>query len=112
MAEAGGWVAVSCERVREPQRRFAGRYRGTGPLFRADAGSLEEFLVERYCLYAGDRVGKLYRADIHHEPWSLQEAAAELEEVAIAPAGIELEGDPLLHVAARQDTLVWPLEDV
>jgi uncharacterized protein YqjF (DUF2071 family) len=112
LREQGGWVDVACEPAQEPTRRFAARYRGRGALFRAEPGSLEEFLVERYCLYAEDRVGRLYRADIHHAPWSLQAGDAELEEVALAPAGVELEGEPLLHVAARQDTLVWPLEAV
>jgi hypothetical protein len=25
--------------------------------------------------------------------------------------GIQLEGDPLLHFSARQDTLIWPLKE-
>jgi hypothetical protein len=27
------------------------------------------------------------------------------------PDGIELEGEPLCHLAERQDVLIWPLED-
>jgi uncharacterized protein YqjF (DUF2071 family) len=40
--------------------------------------SLARFLSERYCLYAalGQR---LYRATIHHVPWPLQDATAEIE---------------------------------
>jgi hypothetical protein len=28
----------------------------------------------------------------------------------MAPAGIELENEPILHLAERQDVLIWPLE--
>ena len=53
---------MRCERVAEGVRyetaragaAFSGRYRGAGALFRADPGSLEEFLTERYCLYTED----------------------------------------------------------
>jgi uncharacterized protein YqjF (DUF2071 family) len=111
-SERDGWSSLTSERTSEPDRRFAGRWRGEGPLFRSEAGSLEEFLVERYCLYAADRAGQLHRAEIHHEPWSIQLGEAEVEDVAVVPPELELEGEPLFHVAARQDTLVWPLERV
>ena len=42
-------------------------------LFHARLGSLEHFLTERYCLYAFRRK-RLYRGEIHHLPWELQEA--------------------------------------
>jgi uncharacterized protein YqjF (DUF2071 family) len=76
-----------------------------GPAFAAEPGSLEYFLTERYCLYADE--GRA-RADIHHRPWPLQAAEAELDLRNFAP--VPLEGEPLLHHAARQDVVVWPLE--
>ena len=49
--------------------------------------------------------------DIHHPPWPLQAAGAELDAQGMADqTGIRLEGEPLLHFAARQDTLLWPLK--
>jgi uncharacterized protein YqjF (DUF2071 family) len=54
--------------------------------------------------------GGIFRAEIHHPPWPLQTAEAELETNTMAPAGLELPGDPLLHFAERQDVVVWPLE--
>jgi uncharacterized protein YqjF (DUF2071 family) len=110
VSEQDGWLRFACERVEDAARRFDGRYRGQGDFVRAEPGSLEAFLVERYCLYASDRAGRLHRAEIHHEPWSLQEAEAELAEVTIVPPELELEGEPLFHLAARQDTLIWPPE--
>lgn len=99
-----------CSRRRgERRRRFAARYRPDGPEFRAQPGTLEHFLTERYCLYTVD-VGAVLRADIHHPPWPLQPAVAALRENTMAPPGIGLEGPPLLHFAARQDVLIWAPE--
>ena len=77
----------------------------------ADPSSLAHFLTERYCLYAEDK-GRLKRAEIHHGPWPLQPAEAEIEENTMPPSGIELlDEDPLLHFSARQDVVIWPLGD-
>ena len=86
-------------------------YQPTGAASHAADGTLEHFLTERYCLYTLDRHGKVRRADIHHAPWPLQPARAELAENTMTePLGIRLpDQQPLLHYAARQDVLVWPL---
>ena len=86
-------------------------YQPTGPASHAADGTLEHFLTERYCLYTLDRHGDVRRADIHHAPWPLQPARAELTDNTVTePLGIRLPGQqPLLHYAARQDVLVWPL---
>ena len=79
--------------------------------FAARAGSIEEFLTDRYYLYVLNERGRLYRAEIHHPPWPLQPAEARFERNTMtAPAGIELpDQPPLLHYAARQDVVIWPL---
>jgi uncharacterized protein YqjF (DUF2071 family) len=84
---------------------FGARYHGVGMPARAERGTLEYFLAERYCLYAGE--GEV-RAEIHHAAWPLQAAEAEVEQRGIAP--VELEGEPLCHFARRQDVVVWSLE--
>ncbi len=49
--------------------------------------------------------------DIHHPPWPLRQADADLDAQGMADQiGIRLEGEPLLNFAARQDTLLWPLK--
>jgi uncharacterized protein YqjF (DUF2071 family) len=75
------------------------------------AGTLEHFLTERYTLYTVDAAHRLHAADIHHPPWPLQRADAHLRENTMtAPYGLRLPTvDPLLHYAARQDVVVWPL---
>ena len=106
----GEWIDYECARVEEPGRVFSGSYRPTGAVFHAEPGSLEWFLMERYCLYATDGRGALQRADIHHEPWPLQVAEAVVELASVSP--LELDGLPLCHFSRRQDVLVWPLEPV
>jgi uncharacterized protein YqjF (DUF2071 family) len=105
----GEWVEYECARVAEAGRVFSGRYRPEGAVFTAEPGSLEWFLVERYCLYTTDR-GRLARADIHHELWPLQPAEAEIELASISP--LDLHGEPLVHFSRRQDVVIWPLEPV
>ena len=70
--------------------------------------SLERFLTERYCLYAvsGRRV---YRTAIHHVPWPLQAANAEIEaNTMTAPLGLTLPHSPtLIHFSKFIDVLIW-----
>jgi uncharacterized protein YqjF (DUF2071 family) len=113
--ETSGRIAYRSVR-RGPGARvaFRGAYGPIGEVASARPGSLEHFLTERYCLYAQDRAGALWRADVHHAPWPLQPASADIDENTIGDAqGIALEGPPpLLHFARRLDVVVWPSERV
>jgi uncharacterized protein YqjF (DUF2071 family) len=103
----GDRIVYEC--ARGDGRAFSGSYEPVGEPAPARAGSLEHFLVERYCLYAGDE-GRLFRAEIHHRPWPLQPAHAEIELNTMPPAWLRLDGEPLLHYSQRQDVVIWPLE--
>jgi uncharacterized protein len=74
-------------------------------------GSLEHWLTERYCLYTTHHK-QVYRAEIHHLPWPLQDAVAEFEiNTVAAAAGITLpQVEPLLSFARRLEVLIWPLQ--
>jgi uncharacterized protein len=87
---------------------FRGRYWPVSEPKRREKDSLEYFLTERYCLYAVRR-GKLIRACIHHLPWPLQDAEAEIEVNTMArAAGIHLpENQPLLHFSRFLEVLIW-----
>jgi uncharacterized protein YqjF (DUF2071 family) len=101
-------------RRRNAERPFAleTAYRSDAEPFEPQPGTLEHFLSERYCLYAA-RGARLCRADIHHTPWLLREAEAEIRTNTMPPDGISLPGDaPLCHLAERQDVVIWPLEPV
>ena len=57
--------------------------------------------------------GALHRAEIHHlRRGRCQGAAAEVGTNTMAPAGLEVSGEPLVHFSDRQDVLIWPLEPV
>ena len=107
------WVDYESTRVSSdgPPAQLRVRYRPTGEASEAQEGSLEHFLTERYCLYTLDDRGRVLRAEIHHPPWPLQPAEAELELNTMgAPLGQPLGGPPLVHFARRQDVLIWRLE--
>lgn len=113
-------VDIENDRVRYRSRRrsgdaaFQGEYRPTGPAAPPRAGSLEEFLTERYCLYAADSAFVVHRLEIHHPRWQLQPAAATLaENTMAAAAGLKLpDMAPLLHFSKRQDMVGWPMHRV
>ncbi len=89
---------------------FQGTYRPTGASMRAAAGSLEHFLVERYCLFAASPTGDLGYMDVHHAPWPLQPATAVIEvNTMTAGIGVDLKGPPLVHFARSLDVVAWPL---
>jgi uncharacterized protein YqjF (DUF2071 family) len=92
--------------------QFVVTYSPTGEAYRTTPGSIDHWLTERYCLYATDQEGCLYRGEIHHDPWPLQPAAAEIRvNTMAAPLGIELpDVNPLLHFAHRLDVVAWKLE--
>lgn len=105
----GEWIAYESARTGTSGVAFAARYRAHGAETFAEAGSLDEFLVERYCLYTED-AGRLKRAEIHHRPWSLRRAEAEIELNTMAPVELP-DDDPHVLWGGRQDVVFWGLED-
>lgn len=87
---------------------FAAEYGPTGPVYRAAAGSLEDWLTARYCFYAADDEGGLFRSNVHHKPWRLQPAAADIRvNTMTLQIGVKLEGEPLLQFAAKTEVAGW-----
>jgi uncharacterized protein YqjF (DUF2071 family) len=84
---------------------FQASYRPTGPVYRAQPGALDHWLTERYCLYAADERGQLFRGEIHHPPWPLQPAEADITMNTMAEGIPDLL--PLLHYCRRQDVALW-----
>jgi len=91
-----------------PPAELGAEYRPVGDAATAAPGSLVAFLTERYCLYAADRGGGIHRAEIHHPPWALQPAEAEIARNTMAQGlDVRLEGAPLLHFSSELDVHVW-----
>jgi hypothetical protein len=109
-----GWVAYRCRRrgAVPGEAEWHGRYRPTGAEVAAPKGSLADFLTARYCLYAADPRGRLYRGEIDHPPWPLQEAEAEVErDTMTAPLGFPLPAaEPLRWFSRRLEVVAWPIE--
>jgi hypothetical protein len=108
--EAEEWIDYRSRRVHPgaPEAAFQARYRGKGEFFQAQSRTLLHFLTERYCLYSASK-GRIYRGEIHHPPWLLQEAEAQIMHNSMAEAaGLSLPvGVPLLHFVRRQDMVAW-----
>lgn len=92
---------------------FEAVYEPTGETFRSEAGSLEHWLTERYCLYAANEAGNLGRGEVQHAPWPLQPARVEIATNTLGDlAGVKLEGVPESVLFARRlDVLGWTLSD-
>lgn len=95
---------------RHSSAEFRGIYQPTSNSRPPVRGSLEHWLTERYCLYTIHE-NEIYRCEIHHPPWPLQDAEAHIEVNTMAgAAGIDLPPtQTVLHFSARQDVLIWPL---
>ena len=109
----GTWINYQSTRTHkgEPSARFDCEYRPIGTSFRATPGSLEHFLTARYCLYCANSAGKVFRGEIDHDPWELQQAQAIVHENSMLNGlGIDLlDEEPTLHYARRIDAKAWPI---
>ena len=108
----GEWIDYRSERrhAGAPPAELKLRYQACGTEQMPDPGTLAHWLTERYCLYAARTSGKIYRGEIHHAPWRLRSAEAEMERNTMAEAlGVELPAvEPVLYFAQRQEVVVWP----
>jgi uncharacterized protein len=109
-----GWIDYTSRRAGNSvsAAEFVGRYRPVTEPAPPLAATLEYFLTERYCLFTVDASSRAYRCDIHHPPWPLQRAQAEIVINTMATAaGVQLPATaPLLHFSKRQDMVGWPLK--
>ena len=113
---AGGVVRLASQLRREgdvPCHFRWSEFAGAGGA-RAEPGSLDFFLVERYTLFTADREGHLWSGRVRHAPYVV--AVPEEAECSPAPArraGFELEGPPAsVLVAAPVDVEIFPLARV
>jgi uncharacterized protein YqjF (DUF2071 family) len=92
-----------------PPAVFEARYRPSSEPYVATPGTLEHWLTERYCLYAVSARGDVSRTEVHHHPWSLQRAEAEItRNEMLSPHGLAVGAEaPLLHFSRRLDVVVW-----
>jgi uncharacterized protein len=93
--------------------RFEASYRGLDELAGPSIhGTLEYFLTERYCLFT-PHGGRVLVGHIHHLPWPLERAEAEIRVNELPAAhGIALpERAPVLHFARELHVYIWSLRE-
>jgi uncharacterized protein YqjF (DUF2071 family) len=110
--ESDGTVDYGSERLLSSREvRFKARYRGSGEVGAPSMpGTFEYFVTERYCLFTR-HAGRVLRGDIHHLPWPLERAVAEIRLNELPAAhGIALpDRPPVLHFARQLQVYLWPL---
>jgi uncharacterized protein YqjF (DUF2071 family) len=99
---------------RRADAKFSATYQPTSDTYQAAPGSLEHWLTERYCLYALSADNALWRTDVHHTPWPLQGAEANISSNTMFDFhGLSIHGSPAhLLFSKRLDVVVWKSERV
>ncbi len=109
-------VRYASERVdaRAPAANFRAMWSTSGPMAPATPGTLEHFLVERYCLFA-QRRGRLVCGDIAHAPWQLANTHVQLDACDMTRLlGCDLMGKPVSALVTAPVTvaafspITWP----
>ncbi len=95
-----GLIEYYCRRRGLDAERSTRITYGSGPERATPApGTLENFLVERYWLYASAPDGTLRAGQVHHQPYPVSEARVEvLSDAACASAGFQIEPRKPDHV--------------
>lgn len=91
---------------------FKAAYRPVGAEYLSVPGSLDHWLTERYCMYSVDTKGRIFRSEIDHSPWPLQQAEAEIEiNTLLSSFGLQQPPiQPLLHFAKKLHVHAWLLK--
>jgi uncharacterized protein YqjF (DUF2071 family) len=108
-----GWVHFRSKRTdaRGSPAELDVAYRPSGAVFRALAGTFDAWCTERYCLYAADGRGDVYRGEIHHAPWPLQSAEIRMVDNTMGSGvGLELRGEPRVLFSRSLEVVAWGLE--
>jgi uncharacterized protein YqjF (DUF2071 family) len=109
--QADGWIEYRSRRTHRQAApaEFQGRYRPTGAAYTTRDGQLDHWLTHRYALYTADQRGRLSRLEVHHGPWQLQAAEADLSINRMSrQIGIELPKRPeLVHFSRSLDVVAW-----
>jgi len=107
---AGEITHYKSQRSSDKRMQFAASYRPSGPVELAQPGSLEHWLTERYCLFAETSRGTFRCGEIHHPPWPLQPAEAQIDaNTMLEPLGLRPRNEkPLLHYSHAIHVALWP----
>lgn len=91
--------------------KFDCSYSSASDLFITSPGSLDYWLLERYCFWTVKRKW-LFRGDIHHEQWRVNEAKVSIRDNSLArflPRSI-FQDKPRTHFTERKQVFIWPIQ--
>ena len=109
LERTGAGIAFRSERARGGSAVFAAGYAPRGRPANPAPGTRDHWFTERYCFYTVGRDGALRRTEVHHGPWSLAPAEAEIGVNTLGEAyGLDLSDSPLVHFSRAQDVVAWP----
>lgn len=107
----GDTIHFQSDPYRKNEEKLKWIYRPNSEQRLATKGSLEEWLVERYCLYTVNEKGEPFRSDILHRSWLLQDAEVEYQHNSLI-AEFYLStavGKPIYHYSKKVDVRIWPI---
>lgn len=84
-----------------PPAEIKVKFKPTSEPYEAQPETLDDWLTDRLCLYTVYPNGRVYRADIDHDPWQLRRAEAEIEYNSMLPESIAQLVDPLCPTFAQ-----------
>lgn len=109
--DADGWLRYHGARSskQEPTQRFDVTCRPLGQPALPEIGSLDHFLLERYCLYAVSPDGVIRRGEFHHQPWQTQPAEAHIAQLgSVSELGLgDMNQTPIVRFTPRMDLAAW-----
>ena len=93
----------------DAENGFAASYEVGSDGAAAARGTLDHWLLERYCLYCEQPDGRVERGEIDHEPWIIEPARFELSQRGLLDRLGLVAGDPArAHVSAGVTIHAWP----
>lgn len=106
-------TSIRRARTGAPPAELIASWRPRGELRSPAAGSLEQFLLERYASFGPGPSGELYRGPMLHSDWQVQDADAELSvSTLVTAAGLAPPAGAVCHFSPGVDTHVCPIQRV
>ena len=93
------------------KKPFHVAYSPSSPVFIPQKGSIDWWLLERYCLWH-QKGRHVLRGDIHHDRWRVAEASCTILNplsVPFLPADV-FNQKPLAHFSHKKNVFAWPLK--
>ncbi|WP_046175942.1 YqjF family protein [Domibacillus indicus] len=90
---------------------FKVSYSPSSPIFVPEEGSLDSWLLERYCFWV-QKGRHIFRGDIHHDRWRVAEASCMIHDQAMPSLVPDymLSQKPLAHFSHQKNVFTWPLK--